>query len=353
MKLTAHQVKNRKAVFRLVLISSVLGLSYTLIAGEWGDLRAMINGTLIGIFGGITVAIFEFRIFNPHYRKLSFPVVITLKTLLYFFAFTLIIIGVKGYIDSLFKGMGFWEYLNGDDFKHFIREEDFDVILAYTLFFLVIITFTIQMSRKIGYTTLLDMIKGKYHTPREEERIFMLIDLKSSTTIAEKFGNLKYHQFLNDFYYDITRCILTTKGIIYRYVGDEIVVSWKMKTGLENANSLRTYFYIKFEIKKQREKYLIKYELVPEFTTCYHLGSIIAGEIGEVKSQVVFSGETLSELQKLKKMSSSLNRELILSESLISRIKIPSIYMVEELINNSKRDPSLVMRIYSLKEIES
>lgn len=352
MDLTAHQTKRRNAIIRLVLISSLLGFSYTLFAGEWGDIRAMINGALIGFFGGIIVAIFEFKIFNPQYRKLSFLEVISLKVLLYFLAFIMIIIGVKGYIDSLLNGVGFWKYLKSDEFKHFILEEDFKVILTYTLFFLVAITFTIQMSRKIGYSTLLNMITGKYHNPREEERIFMLLDLKSSTTIAEKFGNLKYHQFLNEFYYDITKCIITAKGNIYRYVGDEVMVSWKIKTGLMNSNCLRTYFYIKSEIRKHREKFLKQYGLVPEYTTCFHIGMIIAGEIGEVKSQIVFSGETLSELQKLKKAGSKFQCDLIISDSLISQIDVPEIYTSEELGYISMNDPGQKLKVYTLKEIE-
>jgi adenylate cyclase len=352
MDLTAHQTKRRNAIIRLILISSFLGFSYTLFAGEWGDIRAMLNGTLIGFFGSIIVSIFEFRIFNPHYRKLSFLAVICLKTLLYFLAFIVIIIGVKGYVDSLFSGIGFWEYLNGEDFRRFIKEEDFKVILSYTFFFLAAITFTIQMSRKIGYSTLLNMITGKYHEPREEDRIFMLIDLKSSVTIAEKFGNLKYHQFLNEFYYVITKCIITAKGNIYRYVGDEIMVSWKLKTGLNNFNCLRTYFYIKSEIRKQREKFLSQFNLVPEYTTCFHEGKVVVGEIGEVKSQVVFSGETLSELQKLKKSSSIFQENLIISETLIKQMDIPAIYVKKELgcITLNKEEKNF--KVYSLTEIE-
>jgi len=353
MELTAHQVKRRKAILRLVLISSTLGIFYTIFAGEWGDFRAMINGTLIGFFGGILVAVFEFKIFNPQYRKLSFLSIISLKTLLYFLSFLLIIIGVKGYVDSLFSGVGFWEYINGTEFKRFIQEEDFDVILTYTLFFLIIITFTIQMGRKIGYTMLLDTISGKYHIPKEEKRIFMLLDLKSSTTIAEKFGDLKYHQFLNDFYYDITKCIITAKGNIYRYVGDEVLVSWSIKKGLENANCLRTYFYMKFEIKKQREKYLLQYGLVPEYTTCFHSGLVVSGEIGEVKSQIVFSGETLSDIKKLKKIGTKLNQDLIISESLIKQIEIPAIYEPKELESISTKDHVKEIKVYTLIEIEN
>lgn len=352
MEFTAHQAKKRKAIIRLILISTFIGFFYPLIGRDWGDIRALLNGSLIGFIGSIVVAVFEFRIFNPQYRKLSFLTVIILKIVLYFLAFIVIIIGVKGFIDSRFKDLGFWEYLKSEEFRNFIINQDFDIIITYTLFFLIIITFTIQMTRKIGYNMFIDTIIGKYHTPREEERVFMLLDLKSSTTIAEKFGSLKYHQFLNDFYSDITKCIISAKGNIYRYVGDEIMVSWDMKTGMQNAICLRTFFYINIEIKKQREKYLVQYGLVPEYTTCFHSGMIIAGEIGEVKSQVVFSGETLSELQKLKKASSMYQKNLIISETLINQIDIPTIYSKEEIgsiqLNNEEQN----FKVYTLIEIE-
>jgi len=249
--------------------------------------------------------------------------------------------------------MGFWEYLKSAEFRDFMVNQDFDIILTYTLFFLIIITFTIQMTRKIGYTMLLDTITGKYHTPREEDRIFMLLDLKSSTSIAEKFGSLKYHQFLNDFYCDITKYIVTAIGSIYRYVGDEIMVSWEKKTGLLNAICLRTYFYINFEIRRQREKYLMNYGLVPEYTTCFHAGSIIAGEIGEVKSQIVFSGETLSELQKLKKASATYQKNLIISETLIHQLDLPPIYVKEVLGNIPLNPGKQEFKVYTLTELES
>jgi len=59
----------------------------------------------------------------------------------------------------------------------------------------------------------------------------MFIDLNDSTTIAEKIGDIEYNKFLNNFFYDITDSIIENYGRIYRYVGDEVVVSWKLKKG--------------------------------------------------------------------------------------------------------------------------
>ena len=108
---------------------------------------------------------------------------------------------------------------------------------------------------------LFNLFTGKYHKPREERRIFMCLDLKSSTSIAEKLGDIQYHCLLNQFFFDITKCILYTDGEIYRYVGDEVVVSWSMKSGLQNANCIRTYFYARNEINKLKENLLTKIPL--------------------------------------------------------------------------------------------
>ena len=55
----------------------------------------------------------------------------------------------------------------------------------------------------------------------------------------------KDYDLLNDYYHDMTQAIIETDGEIYQYVGDEIVVSWKMDMGLENYNCINCFFKIK------------------------------------------------------------------------------------------------------------
>jgi len=60
--------------------------------------------------------------------------------------------------------------------------------------------------------------RGKYYKPKSENRIFMFVDLNSSTTLAEKLGNERYHELLKDFFADILQRptgIKTTKQSPY------------------------------------------------------------------------------------------------------------------------------------------
>ncbi|MHC4457755.1 MAG: adenylate/guanylate cyclase domain-containing protein, partial [Planctomycetota bacterium] len=86
--------------------------------------------------------------------------------------------------------------------------------------------FILQVSDKFGQGVLISFLLGKYHRPKEDDRIFMFMDLKSSTTYAEKLGHIKYSQFIQDCFFDITDVITKYDAKIYQYVGDEVVLSW-------------------------------------------------------------------------------------------------------------------------------
>jgi adenylate cyclase len=333
----------------IILVGFCFGLIYWMFGDEWTDIVALINGVSIGVIGGIFLSFCEFFVFRIDSRKWSFINLLIIKTILYFIFFAVLILSVICFTGSIENGMGFWEYFYGQEFQHFIFEEDFIVILFYCLILLTIINFTRQINRKIGYGVLLNFIFGKYHVPREEERIFAFIDLKDSTKIAEQLGALKFHKLLYEFFHDISLAILVTKGEIYRYVGDEIVVSWKQKQGLQNANCIRTYFYMKRQLKKQREKYIEMFGFVPDFHSAYHFGKVVRGEIGDLKSQFVFHGEALFIGSKIENECSKVGCDLLISSNLIQQLSVPIIYemkFVGALSDNEK------INLYTLIEKE-
>ena len=58
---------------------------------------------------------------------------------------------------------------------------------------------------KYGPGNFRNLLLGKYFHPRIEERIFMFLDIRSSTAIAEKLGNQQYFRFIHDFINDANR----------------------------------------------------------------------------------------------------------------------------------------------------
>lgn len=116
--------------------------------------------------------------------------VIVLRSFLFLIMFIfLIIVGVLLYTlpdKEVFNFNLVWNYI--------FSEEDL-LILFYLLVVSFSIQFVKQMDNKFGPGNLLRMLLGEFHSPKEVERIVMFIDLKSSTTIAEKIGHLKVQPF--------------------------------------------------------------------------------------------------------------------------------------------------------------
>jgi adenylate cyclase len=135
---------------------------------------------------------------------------------------------------------------------------------------------------------------GKYHHPVEEERIFMFLDMKSSTTIAESLGHVKYFQMLKEYFFDLSVAVIDYAGIIYQYAGDEMIISWKLKDGLKNNNSIACFFAMKRAMEIQTVKYKRQFGVVPEFKAGLHCGMVTAGEIGSLKKEIIFTGDVLN-----------------------------------------------------------
>lgn len=350
MKSRFRQEHKAKTITVIILSGVLIAFIYNVFADGFGKPLAFLNGLFIGIIGGLSVSFIELYVFNPHKRRWNFLTIVLLKTFLYFSIFFVAIIVVIGFNESVYYGKSFWEHIHSEQFHRFLYEEDFNIILIYSLAGVATVIFTRQMSRKMGQGVLWNFITGKYHKPKEEERIFMFLDITASTSIAEKLGDIQYYNFLNDFFFDITKCIVAAHGEIYRYVGDQVVVTWDIKEGLKNANCIRTHFYIKDEIEQLKEKYLGKYGLIPRFTSSFHSGKVIRGEIGDVKSQIIFSGETLYITSLIEKNCGKLGKNILLSNDVMQRISLPVIYQMKQAgklpLDNHELD------LYSIEEVE-
>ena len=184
----------------------------------------------------------------------------------------------------------------------------------------------LQVNSKFGPGVFNDIVRGKYHVPKEEKRVFMFLDLNSSTSMAEKLGDERYHELLRDFFSDITNPILENRGNIYQYVGDEVVVSWHYQEGIENATCIKCFFDLKAHINKEREKYIKRYGFVPTFKAGIHCGKVVAGEIGIIKRDITYSGDVLNTTSRIQNLCKEFNRDVIASADIISSLKLSNLF---------------------------
>jgi adenylate cyclase len=290
----------KEAMF-IIISCGVLGLSYALLWDSYETIVPFINGIVIGLACGAVVAWCELFLFKAMGRRLNFISIFLLKVVAYVFILSFSIFTVILISRSIQYQQDPITTLYGGPFQHLLFHEDFHIMILYAVVMMGVIIFTKQMSRKMGQRVLFNFITGKYSRPFYEERIFMFVDLDASSALAESLGDLRYHQFLNEFYYDITDEIVDAHGEIYQYVGDEVVVTRQMKRGLSSANCLRAYFTMLNKIEKVKQKYITRFGTYPRFKAALHCGQVIIAQIGDVKSEIVFHGDVVNTTSRMER----------------------------------------------------
>jgi len=182
--------------------------------------------------------------------------------------------------------------------------------------------FMLQVNYKFGPGILWKFITGKYYKPKQEERVFMFLDLKSSTTIAEKIGSQNFFSLLRDVYFDITEPVINSLGEIYQYVGDEVVITWLADDGLDENNCLLCFSRIKQAIELRKEYYIEKYQHHPSFKAGLHIGEATVGEIGVIKKDIVFSGDVLNTTSRIQGECNKHNVEILITSTLLQRMNM-------------------------------
>ena len=221
----------------------------------------------------------------------------------------------------------------------------------FWMFIVLITLIALLVNDKYGPGVFADFLLGKYFHPRREVRIFMFLDLRSSTTIAEKLGEESYFDFLKEVYADITPAILNTEGEVYQYVGDEIVLCWKPRIGQRNSNVIRCFYQIQTLLQQRSSHYDGKYGGArPFFKAGMHLGNVMAGEIGVLKREIAYSGDVLNTTARIQAKCNELGVNILLSEKLIDYLSpMSSIFQPVSMGEYPLRGKQSQLQLYTLE----
>jgi adenylate cyclase len=187
------------------------------------------------------------------------------------------------------------------------------------------------IDRKMGPGVLRNWMTGKYYNPKEEERIFMFLDLRNSTALAEQLGNVRFSALVRDFFRDLTDPLLESKGDVSHYIGDEAVITWTPKNGIRDSNCVLFFFRMREALAARAGYYTGRYGLIPEFKAGLHIGPVIATEVGEIKSEIVFHGDVLNTAARIQSLCAEEGCPLLLSADLAARLRLPRPYVARSL----------------------
>lgn len=332
------------SIFGIVLGTGVgLALQYI---DRQNSYLPTVRGMIIGFLVGTTVGLCEEFLVLERFRKRSYLFLLTFRTVVYTTVFAFYELA----INSLSK---FWvsDFTLSQSIHFAFYEEyylrDLGIISVISVAFISLL----QIKRLHRPGDLPKFVTGKYHRPEEINKIFLFIDLKSSTAIAEKLGNTKYSSFLIDYFHDMTGAILMSKAEIYQYIGDEIILTWSYEKGIKHSRCINCFYDLRNTIELNKERYLKQYGVYPQFKASLHAGKVSVTWIGSIKKEIVYHGDVLNTTARIQAECNNYGQSFLISEFMLSNIQIPE-YLRSEFVGELQlKGKQKKVKIYGLKSI--
>ena len=332
-----------------VLEKSLLGnLPYYPATGlEYQFSRNILTIPVAGLIMGLLTGILEIKYFHNRFNKSSFSRKIVIKSIVYLVILVLFLIVIV-FVNTLFtQDVQSFKRLPSPLWS-FFRSFAMIGILLYIGFVVVLTQFYAEFREGMGLSTLNNFFLGKYHHPIQEERVFMFVDMRSSTTIAEDLGHVRYFEMLKSYFSDLSGAVIAHGGAIYQYAGDEMIVCWKLKSGMINNKSVECFFAMKQALKIQADKYHARFGLLPEFKAGLHCGKVTTGEIGSLKKEIIFTGDVLNTTARIQGLCNNFGADLLVSEDLVNLLRLSSKYQVSSVGETSLRGRRVPMKVFAI-----
>jgi len=274
------------------------------VSAKQGLIMAPFFGGLFGLIFGLVQINFE-RLYNKRTPMLKMFLLGTSLSLLVITSMMLM-----AYVIFIY-----WLKVGELDLNDFFFSPSSFIFYGYIIMIDILLSLFRQVNLMLGPGVLKKLMKGEFYNPREEERVFMFLDLKSSTEMAERLGHLQYSQMIQDCFNDLA-VVAKTQAQIYQYVGDEAVLTWPSKLGLRNHNCIQAFFDFKARIDSREDYYLAKYGHKPFFKAGVNVGKVMVAEVGQTKKEIAYHGDTLNTAARIQGMCNEYNTELLISEQL-------------------------------------
>ena len=208
--------------------------------------------------------------------------------------------------------------------------------------------FLLQMGRLVGEQTLRDIVFGRYHRSRTEERFFLFVDVVGSTPLAERIGPDAAHRFLRDVFRLASDAIDDCAGEVHQYVGDEIVITWTVNEGRDGARPIACFFAIEQALLRAAPEFERSFDAVPRLHAALHAGPVITGEVGGSRRAIVYHGDVMNTTSRMEQATRDLGRRFLVSGDALERLADLEGFVCEDLGAQPLRGRTAPMQIYAV-----
>jgi adenylate cyclase len=308
------------ALFGMVCVTAAIGYTSTRI------IRGAIGGFIITAIISAT----EINYFSEKFKKVHVLKIIGIRSAFYIFVISVIILLVTFISESLLYDRNILSAVS-DEYLTYFFENVFLPILIFSVFASFLINFILQINTLLGWGVLLNATIGRYKKPGLAKKVFMFLDIKSSTQLGEQLGEENYSSLLQDFFDDLDKTVIESGGEIYQYVGDEVVITWDSREEEDNIRSLVCFFNFRDKLKEKEEYYKEAYGAVPDFKAGIHIGNVTEAEVGDLQKEIVYHGDVMNTASRIELACKRLRKKLLVSKEFLNSININGNYKVEKI----------------------
>ena len=299
-------------ILSLTVIGAVAGAAYGLATAHGASVTGLARGALSGAFIAAIITLLDAFVLKAPGAPLTrapFLLNVGVRSLVYLVVFLLVI------------PAGNW-LLPNPDAEGAINISRDDIAFSFAVLFVV--TFLLEVNTLLGQNVLLAFITGRYHRPRVEQRVFLIIDMKNSTAAAERLGEVAFHGLLNRLIGDLSGAIVAHKGEIHKYVGDELIATWPLAEGLKPARCLLACFDAIQRMAALGPSYEREFGQRVEVRAALHCGPVVVGEMGSFKKEIALIGDTLNTTARLVDACRETGEPVIASAALLEQLVVPT-----------------------------
>lgn len=287
------RLERKLRLIAVVAVASAMGGVAFVVARGLTSPSAMATGVAYGLLLGVTLAGISLFVLQgpmrPWLGSLSFTVDLMVRTAIY----AAVIVPIQ------FFQLGDIIARAPPDPSHKV----FWISIIYSVVFLILANLVLGVANIIGPRAFLNFVTGRYHSPVEENRFVLFVDIAGSTGLAERLGGIAIHRLLDRTFRLLTLAVVDYHGEVLNYVGDEVIVTWPERSGAVDCRPLRCFMAMRDELSFASSQLEREFGAVPRIRGSLHFGAVIVGEIGDIKRAIVFNGDVMNTAARLEELS--------------------------------------------------
>lgn len=271
------------------------------------------------ILAGLSHGIYDVIVLRDDRDARPIPAALCFR-LSYFASIVLVNLSLCIFIKSWYSEGEFFSERSFEIWTETFRNPSFQAFALYAVLCGFFITFIRSVNKKFGSNVFINSVLGKTQDPQEVNLIFMFVDLRRSTHLAEEMGHVKYSRFMKEYYRLLSNCCEENDGNIYQIAGDGVFLTWPLQSCRKTPKPILCFEDLKQCFFRTRQRFIAKFGAYPTFKAAAHSGRVTMTEVGNFRSEIAYHGDAVNTTSRLQDLCGMLGEEFLISKKLLAQL---------------------------------